>query len=326
MKFGLIFNPNAGDIERIDGVIRKLEEKLGGYEFVATTPICRALHRRLPYRNCVKTRVMNTWEDSVNAGYILSQIEDIEAVIVIGGDGTLSDVVAGQRRSGKLVPIIGIGIGTANAGPMISLSLNECDLISDEFTVKGMMGIDVFHLKDYIATGFNDVVFSDCIVSTLGGKTVTVDARKFLEGHRIESTPEDIGTDTTCVSLNSRYFATGKDMKISQIIASPIHDVDKFKYMAVTGLMCWMPYSVYRGVLTVTDKPVVKLTRSDERTTLTMKQCILGDKDVIEIRNTKGYVVVDGNPRIDMSENGAVYLNLNRRAALSARFNVAGVR
>lgn len=63
--------------------------------------------------------------DSVGAAALMAR-SGVEALVIVGGDGTMADVALGIVLSGcapETCPIFGIGVGTSNVGGLISLRL-----------------------------------------------------------------------------------------------------------------------------------------------------------------------------------------------------------
>ena len=318
-----MYNPASGDQTRQAIVLKILKEKLCMHEIVCTYSTARFLNDfSLSEVIADDRKAHGTAEDSIRAGMLLI---DVDLVIVIGGDGTVCDVVLGQRMAGKTVPTAGVACGTANAGALIAFNTAE-DLRKHSFdkkmVVKPILGIDVYRGKQLVGVAFNDVVFSDCVVSTVDGTTQMVKAREFLSGKKIPASPASIGTVESKIVINDRIVTP--DFNIGQIIISPIHNPEVHRAKALSGKLCWLPYTNMRGAMVVTDRPVIKMTTSkdlDPSVPLLMSQFIFGEQDVIRVYGTKGFSIVDGNPRINMEEeNSECVIKLNPRAALKYGF------
>ncbi len=76
--------------------------------------IVRQLRKSMEARNIVcSVRVTNGVGDAERWSHTASEF-GFDAVVVIGGDGTVGEVVAGQARSSKKVPLAIVPVGTAN--------------------------------------------------------------------------------------------------------------------------------------------------------------------------------------------------------------------
>jgi predicted polyphosphate/ATP-dependent NAD kinase len=67
---------------------------------------------------------------------------NVDVIMVIGGDGTMSDVAYSLFISGTSTPILGIGAGSTNAGPLITAKANELDQLDPhELSIQEVGGI-----------------------------------------------------------------------------------------------------------------------------------------------------------------------------------------
>lgn len=307
MKIGMVYNPAAGNKSFQREAILKIVPQLEGNELFCTTGSYAFLKRAFPGINCIGATVYDSYLDSVNAGMLLNAVD---LVVVFGGDGTCADVVSGQRAVGRLVPVVGIGCGTANAGPLVFTdTLDDLEKLSPgELSAVGVAGIDVYDEKDrLVGTAFNDLVMSDCLVSTMEDRVITAEARAFLFGEKRSKAPSKIFTAQTRISIN--HVEMEFPFEIAQIILSPIYDKEQFAFRAVFGKICWLPYSDKSAAMIVAAEPVICITGKDDFNAvapLHLSQFILGNGDEVEISGTKGFAIVDGNPRIDMEEIGAL--------------------
>ena len=56
--------------------------------------------------------------------------EGADAIAVIGGDGTMADVAFALWQIGAVLPIIGVGVGSANVGPLVTCRGSEVESLS----------------------------------------------------------------------------------------------------------------------------------------------------------------------------------------------------
>lgn len=322
MKIGIVYNPNAGNSVFQKEAIKALKTKLNSEKLFCSASSHPFLKGCFPDIVCLgKKEAENSYQDSVNAG---AELKEMDLVIVFGGDGTVADVVSGQRKTGKLIPIMGIGCGTANAGPLIFTSQLKAleKLDPQKLKLVYVNGLDVYDKNDcLIGTAFNDLVFSDCLVSTSGKTVVTVSAKEFLSGKRNCAEPSKIGTENTSIEINKKIVDI--PFEIGQIILSPVYNKSSFACKAVFGKVCWLTHSDKDATMIVTKTPIIKITDTDDlraENPVLLSQFIFGSKDRLKISGTKGFAIIDGNPRIDMEGDGAAAkIILNSTAALTVQ-------
>lgn len=319
MKIGLVFNPNSGARRVNKNMMRILSEKLSTHELFCSYASYHILKDFFTVSAAGSQDISGTFKDCINAGRTLSFAD---AVVSFGGDGTVSDIVSGMRQSGKMVPIIGVGMGTANAGPFITIKTEKQAYGFDfeHLCPRWIEGIDVYEDSIYIGTGFNDVVFSDTLISTVEGNTCTVNAASFWrKGERIISEPGEINTPETVIKINDSVVCPSR--KISQIIIGCIDEKHSslYAYKAYTGLICWSSYTGCTAVMTVCKEPVIKMTSGKGPFSMSFSQSIFSGKDILSISGLKGFCIIDGNPRSDMSRGHKILIKTNTKAALSVQ-------
>jgi hypothetical protein len=242
-------------------------------------------------------------------------------VISIGGDGTASDVVAGMRQTGRLAPVAGVASGTANCGPLIAIR-SVADIVDFDFLnirPKWVIGLDVFE-EEYISSAFNDVVISETLISTVEGKSLTIDASNFF--YRNERTPREpvsIASETSRLEINREEVSP--HFRTSQIIISPFSKKTKqlFAYKAVSGLLCWLPYSSCSSAMIVSSRPIITMVEPGETVSADIKQFILTNSDTVRLSGFEAFCVIDGNPRVDLSVSKGIEVKTNGRAGLGVK-------
>lgn len=129
----------------------------------------------------------------------------VDAILVVGGDGTMSDVAYSLFKAGASTPILGIGAGSTNAGPLITVRGEELDKL-DPFAlaVHEVGGILASLDGKQVGIGFNDVVLGDTVLTTLEGRVVQVSAAEFMKGRKTLSPPSKVGTTRSEVRIEHR--------------------------------------------------------------------------------------------------------------------------
>ncbi len=200
-RIGLIVNPSAGRGEggRVAReAVRALapEELLVGAGEMGAEPLSD-----LPVR-------LRVFDWSPHAGrartkFLAEQLarEQLDALVVVGGDGTLADVAfVGQVSNLPLPPLLGIGVGSANVGPLIACRGGEVGrLAGARLTTRAVDGL-IAGVNDVpLGLGFNDVVLGFTVLATVNGAIVDVDAAGKLRGENIPRDAEPVWTERTRV-------------------------------------------------------------------------------------------------------------------------------
>lgn len=122
----------------------------------------------------------------------------VDVLVVLGGDGTLADVALAIQ--GSDVPLLGVGVGTANVGPLVTcLAIDVARLAGAEYDVTFVPGLLAGVNGVGLGLGFNDVVVDFTVLATLDGQMVNVDAVGKMSSHNIRRDPEPIGGPNTRV-------------------------------------------------------------------------------------------------------------------------------
>jgi predicted polyphosphate/ATP-dependent NAD kinase len=118
-----------------------------------------------------------------------------EALVVVGGDGTLADVADALAAAGLRCPIVGVGTGSTNAGALVTCLADDAATLAPERLraqpVAGLHAVVVDGAGGTVADAlaFNDVVLGTTVVGTLDGDFVDLDAAAFLRGERVRGRP-----------------------------------------------------------------------------------------------------------------------------------------
>ncbi len=150
----------------------------------------------------------------------------VDAILVMGGDGTMSDVAYSLFKKRAVTPILGVGAGSTNAGPLITLKATGLDALDpDALNVKEVGGILAILNGEHAGLGFNDIVFGDTILTTFDGCIVQVNASEFMKGKKIPAAPSRAGTADSEVYI----VRSGKVIQIhkgdfGQMFAAPLEE------------------------------------------------------------------------------------------------------
>ncbi|HHY39400.1 MAG TPA: hypothetical protein GX507_10845 [Clostridia bacterium] len=235
--------------------------------------------------------------DSVGAAAFMAR-SGVEALVVIGGDGTMADAALGIVLSGcapEKCPILGIGVGTSNVGGLISLRLKSLTRrgridaiprtradISENVPVKSLRDADAFIRVpckglvasadgEIIGVAFNDVVMGDTVLATIDDRKVDVKASSFIRGELEPATPSCIYGSNCEVTLirneNGGSSITGGSRRSTIVVASGtqvgqavVSILDgRFVGKAVSGGACLGDLLAMPAAVAVSDRPVVRV-------------------------------------------------------------------
>jgi hypothetical protein len=125
--------------------------------------------------------------------------ENLDALVVIGGDGTLADVALAIRK-GQATPLLGIGVGSANVGPLITCQGKDVQQLANaKFATHLVDGLIAGVNSVPLGLGFNDVVIGFTVLATVSGQVVDVDAAQKMQDRNVPREPESIGTENARV-------------------------------------------------------------------------------------------------------------------------------
>lgn len=182
-KLGIIMNPKAGR----GGAVN---------ENVATIAAGK-------FKNCqiIRPHMQGKGRDETKAS--VNEISSIvDVILVVGGDGTLSDTAYSLFKSGTATPILGVGAGSTNAGPLVSVRVDDLDTLDPQaLTVKDVGGILALLNGEQAGLGFNDIVLGDTVLATMNDSIVQVSAADFMKGKKTPAPPSRVGTSVSEVNI-----------------------------------------------------------------------------------------------------------------------------
>ena len=245
----------------------------------------------------------------------------VDVLVGVGGDGTLCDIAAALRPVPMHPPLLGIGMGSANVGPLVGV--READVESIE---RGRLGealvrsLEAFVATERVGHAFNDVAISNSFFGTRAGQRLDLDAAGKLDGETREIEPSSVCTPGTWIAKNDRRLVDNTGGWIRQVVASPVDDARAYAGKAISGLMCWAPYVGNHGVLAAASRVMIrtKLQVADVEAAepLRLAHVSFGAGDVVEIGGMEdgAVVVLDGNPMRRLGENEVLTLRLSAQA------------
>ncbi len=297
MKAAVLVNPSAGGAGCIQSVCAEIDAFLSGCEIVSAEGFCGCGIRARALR-CAQAggyiRRLNQIVDTLSA-------ENPDFYLVAGGDGLAAYVAGRLLQTGIARPkLLGVAMGTANVGPIISFSARGLRDVSPETVTYAAHGaIEAFDGDVSVAFGFNDVVFGNTILGTVDGAAQPISALAMaLDGSKMPQAPlKDIGEHLTIVK--NGVSAPSPLEHTAQIVASAVERENLYG-RAVSGMLCFTFQDPMRAALLLSERPLV-VTDYDPRgitAPALFAQLLFGADDEVYIEglSPQALIIADGNP------------------------------
>ena len=260
MRIGVLVNPSAGHGQKARAVISRLEESWQGHELLAMAG---------PSAPCFTRATLLPEPDGGYVEKLFGSVRTLldagaQMIVTLGGDGTAAYAAEALGDARRTVPLLGIGLGTANVGPIVTLSGDDPIPPVEALAFVPGDGVAVYSGDRRIAAGYNDVVLGNTYLATVDGKAVTADGQALLtEGRVVRGRPlENVFGPDTRVTKNGRPLPVSLPA-VGQAIAAPLSQ-DRLYGRAVHGIYCYAPDSPTQGALTLSARPLVSY-EPDER-------------------------------------------------------------
>lgn len=302
MRIGVIVNPAAGQGHKLQRAIARLEESWGDQELLTPAgPAAACFHRAtvLPEpQGGYVTRIFNGVQALLSSG--------AELLVTLGGDGTAAYVAEAVIAARRATPLLGIGLGTANVGPIVTLDAEDPLPSPTALVLVPTGSVAVFSRGSRVAAGFNDVVLGNTFLATVAGEPITADGAALLEEGAVRPAKplSNVFTARSQVLKNGRPLARALP-EAGQIIASPLEG-DRLYGRTIHGIFCFAPGSPTLGALTLSARPLVSYEPDDRGfdAFAPEERLLFSAEDEITITDLAPgtLAVCDGNPyRIDGS-------------------------
>jgi hypothetical protein len=251
----------------------------------------------------------------------------LDAVIVVGGDGTLADVAYVFSQHKNSPPMLGIGAGSTNAGALVSCTGHQINfLIPSVLAVYPVNALLAYFGNDLVGVGFNDCVLGYTVVATLDGKLRDVSVAEKYSGKNVPTHPASIGLYQTMVErvnlLGRQVIATGESVGTVIIgLAEP-----SYIAKAITGGVCLTAFSGLQAGCLVADQPLVQVElKSDDVLALpAIRSSYLsfGEQDRIVVRGVRegAGLCVDGTPLKLLTTDQEVSFGVSLNAVRTVKF------
>lgn len=297
MKAAVLVNPSAGGAGDMQRVVAAIDTFLSGCEVVTAQEFGGGSVRA---RAVVQTP-QDGYIGRLHAAIDALAAERPDFYLVAGGDG-LAAYLAGRllKTSADRPKILGVAMGTANVGPIISFSAGDLARANPEtLSFSGCGAIEAFDGDVPVAFGFNDVVFGNTILGTLDQKAQTISALMMAcEGKKMPQAPlENLGEPLYIVKNGVR--SPSPLSHTAQIVVSAIERENLYG-RAVAGMLCFTCWDQAQAALLLSERPLV-VTDYDPRgfeTPALSAQIVFGADDTLTIEGLSPDVLIiaDGNP------------------------------
>lgn len=170
--------------------------------------------------------------------------QQADALVVIGGDGTMADVANALFAADSSLPILGVGAGSTNAGALVSLDHTRVHELAGALLETTSVPALELRLPDGgKVLAFNDVVVGTTVCGTIDGRYVNLAAEALMCGERVEATPEPLRSATALVSKltgAARELRVAEGEAVGSIVIgfTRIGDVQGQALLGGLGLSC----------------------------------------------------------------------------------------
>ena len=298
MKTALLYNYKAGKGLPAELVVRKLCDFFSGDELLVTDE--GLLFPALPVSYVVPEETQGYF-DAIKARVKALADAGAERFVSVGGDGTATYVKDAMYELGINFPILGVAAGTANVGPIVSVTLEQLEgrHISEAKEVC-YDGIAVYVKDKFISLAFNDLIVGDTFLGTIDGQTCSLSVRALLErgAHTPVKPAEHIVTDDFVIELNGKELVPNREI-IRQIVLSPVAHESHYG-RAVYGPVGKCDWCEKKGVIALCDYIAVSFEEDGtgvDRISST-QYLIFGPNDQVVLRGftEEACLICDGNP------------------------------
>jgi NAD kinase len=251
--------------------------------------------------------------------------ENLDVLVVVGGDGTLADVAQVCIHTSSQVPIVGIGCGSTNAGRLVTLPMHrarEFDATKVETWSPDCLLATVNGSQ--VGLAFNDIVIGYTVVGTIEGRRQDLDAFDRMHGNITPGKPRPAGNPETKVTRIDSGLETviAEGQSVGTVVfgfAEP-----RFIGKAITGAVCLAALSGLPAGCLVCEKPLamVDITSGALRTAPPMASRFVAFDEAMEVKveGIEGAVLcADGNPLHQLHDADQVAVSVRRNAVTAVR-------
>jgi NAD kinase len=253
--------------------------------------------------------------------------QNVAALVVVGGDGTLADVAQVCIEVGCRTPILGIGAGSTNVGRLVTCRASEAlQLQPDKLEAWNVDCLTACVNDDLLGRAFNDVVIGYTVVGTIDGQVRDIDAAARLRGKLELGTPRPVATSKTRVTRSSKGGETvvAEGESVGTVITGFAEPA--FFGKAVSGGICLAALAGLPAGCLVSTLPLVQVQMSASdllcATPVISSYVTLSEEVSIVVENVRDDAVlcVDGNPLRLLNQSDRIVISVRKDAVRGVRF------
>ena len=298
MKTALLYNYKAGKGLPAELVVSKLCDFFSGDELLVSDP--GLIFPSLPV-SLVEPEAAEGYFAVIRARVKALAEAGAQRFISVGGYGTATYVRNAMYELGLDLPILGVAAGTANVGPIVSVTLEQLEGRHVSQTSEVCYdGISVFIDGKFLSLAFNDLIVGDTFLGTVDGQTRSISVEALLNDGIIspKKPTEHIVNDDFAVEFNGKDLAPNlRDIK--QIVLAPVAHESHYG-RAVYSVVGKCDWSEKKGVIALCDYIAVSFEDDGagvDRFSST-QYLIFGPNDQVVLKGftEEACLICDGNP------------------------------
>ena len=252
--------------------------------------------------------------------------QNVDAVVVVGGDGTLADVAMVCAEKQWRVPIIGIGTGSTNVGRLITCCADKApELDLRDLETWSLDSLTASFNGELVGLAFNDIVIGHTVVGTIEDRPRDLDAAEHMRGQAIPGRPRRIGGPRTKVMRIGQEVETlvAEGESVGTVVAGFAEPA--FYGKAVTGGICLAALAGLPAGCLICDMPLAQIEISAtsllHAAPISSRYVTLAEGISITVENVREGAVLcmDGNPLRQLSESDRVAISVRRDAVVGVR-------
>jgi hypothetical protein len=246
----------------------------------------------------------------------------LDAVVVVGGDGTVADVATELIAASCPTPLVGVGAGTANAGSLITCLASDVAGLATAELAAGAVDALLARVRDEAAAAFNDVTIGHGIVGTDStGEMATYSAARFLAGERVLATAQPIDSPVAQVRLD---HTAGSVLlaAANQVGSVAVGILDgRFVAKAAAGGTCLADLSGAPAACCVADVALVRgrLTSAERYRPVHSVSIPVFADNTITVCGVDAVLCADGNPVCVLDVQTVTTVTVRPRAVTAVR-------
>ncbi len=325
-RIGLVVNPSAaGGRSDLHDIVRRLLERMEGQPIYVLDD---TIEHATAVSGGISVHSVPHPQGPVDASATARRLlrAGVSGLVGVGGDGTLCDIASALRSEESGAWLLGVGIGSANVGPLVGVRGRAIDTLRfDHVREIPVHGVEAFVRDMSLGVAFNDVALANTYFGTRDGQRVDLDAVAKLMGEDRVGVPSPVCGTATWIRKNGYPILPAGTSTLAQIVASPINDPQAHAGLAVSGLLCWGPYVGLHAVLAATSSVMIRtrLTEDDVAAAepLQLMHIGFGDEDRVEVGQLQpnAVVILDGNPVCRLTSADVVTLRVRMNAIRTLR-------